>query len=55
MTDKNHDKGPRNIGGGAPVKAPPKGAPIEKKAPPQDRQNDDNIAPGHGRRIPDKG
>ena len=54
MSDENHDRGPRNIGEGVPREAPPKNPPKEEKAPPPDRQNEDNIAPGHGRRIPDK-
>lgn len=55
MEDRNRDPGRRNIDEGVPKKAPPREAPQPKKAPPPDRQTADNIAPGHGRRIPDKG
>ena len=55
MTGEKNDKGERNIGEGVPRKAPPKNPPKDQKAPPADRQNEDNIAPGHGRRISDKG
>jgi hypothetical protein len=54
MAGENHDQGQRNIGEGVPRKAPPKNPPKDQKVPPPDRQNADNIAPGHGRRIPDK-
>ncbi len=55
MAGEKRDPDPRKIGDGVPRKAPPKNPPQDHKAPPADRQNEDNIAPGHGRRISDKG
>lgn len=54
MASENDDPRHPNPGEVVPRKAPPKNPPKDQKAPPPDRQNADNIAPGHGRRIPDK-
>ncbi len=55
MADQNREPGRRTTDEGVPKKAPPRETPPPKKAPPPDRQAEDNIAPGHGRRFPDKG
>ena len=55
MADRKRDPGKPDIGGGVSKQAPSREPSVPKKAPPPDRQTADNIAPGHGRRIPDKG
>lgn len=53
MAKQKHDTEPHNVAEDVLKKAPPREN--QKKVAPRDQQNRQNIAPGHGKRISDKG